>query len=250
MQQFENKIAIVTGATSGIGKATAVLLAARGAKVVVAGRRESEGNAVVAQIQNAGGTATFVKTDVTVEAEVENLVKTTVATYGPVDVAFLNSGVFNFAPITETTDFDLSRQIDINIKGVYYGIKHLVNAFNENGGAIVINSSVVADIGFPGASAYSLTKGAINTLTRTAAVELAGKKIRVNSVAPGPIWTEGAEAMAGARENFEAMMTPGVPLSRVGEPIEIAEAVAFLASDASAFTTGQVLNVDGGLGIK
>lgn len=178
------------------------------------------------------------------------MVAETVRQFGRVDVAFLNSGVFRFSPISDQTADDLASQIDVNVKGAYYGVKHVSKAFGPDGGAIVINSSVVAEVGFPGASAYSLTKGAVNALVRAAAVELAGNKVRVNAVAPGPVWTEGAETMAGNRENFEGMMAGGVALGRVGEAIEIAEAVAFLASDAASFITGQVLTVDGGLGIR
>ena len=246
MNSFTGKVSIVTGATSGIGRSTAVLLAKRGSKVVVAGRRESEGADVVNEITQAGGDAIFVKTDVQNESEVKNLVDKTVSHYGKVDVAFLNAGVFRFNPIGDQTDVDLTNQIDINIKGAYFGIKHLSKAFGEKGGSIVLTSSVVADIGFPGASAYSLTKGAINTLTRTAAVELVGSKIRVNSVAPGPIWTEGVGTMAGSRENAEAMMAAMVPMGRLGGTHEVAHLVSFLASEETSFITGANYSINGG----
>lgn len=249
MAIFQDKVSIVTGATSGIGKATAILLGKRGSKVVVSGRREEEGLKVVEEIKSLGTEAIFVKADVSIESEVKALIQATLDHFGKVDVAFLNSGVFRFAPLADQTSEDLTNQIDINVKGVYYGVKHLVPAFGDKGGSIVINSSVVADVGIPTATAYSLTKGAVNALTQAAAVELAPLKIRVNAVAPGPIWTEGAEGMTGSKENFEGAMAGGVPMKRVGEPIEIAEAVSFLASDAASYITGQVLRVDGGLGI-
>jgi len=249
MADFESLVSIVTGATSGIGKATALLLAERGSKVVVAGRREAEGQAVVDEINGKGGEAVFVKTDVTQEADVENLVAQTVQRFGRVDVAFLNSGVFRFSPITDQTADDLAEQISVNVKGLYYGLKHVAKAMGERGGSVVFNSSTVDKIGFPGASAYSLTKGAVNTLTRSAAVELAGQKIRVNSVAPGPVWTEGAADLFGTREQAESL-TANMPLNRLGEPREIAEVVAFLASPASSFITGQVIYADGGLSVR
>ena len=250
MNSFQGKVSIVTGATSGIGRATAILLAKKGSKVVISGRREAEGAEVVSEIAKLGGEAIFVKTDVTSKQDVKNLVDKTISQFGKVDVAILNAGVFRFTPIAEQTGNDLQNQIDVNVVGAYYSLQHVSRAFGENGGSIVFTSSVVGDTGLPNASAYSLTKGAINSLTRAAAIELAGAKIRVNAVAPGPIWTEGTETLTGNRENFENFMAPMVPMGRVGEESEVAEAIAFISSDAASFITGQVLNVDGGLGVR
>ncbi|MEI7576204.1 MAG: glucose 1-dehydrogenase [Armatimonadota bacterium] len=249
MLNLNNKVAIVTGSTAGIGKATAHLLAQQGATVVVTGRREAEGQAVVDEITTKGGKATFIKTDVTSAADNASLFEQTKSQFGKIDIVFLNSGVYNFAPLAEQTEEDLAKQIDVNIKGVYFGLQQVAKHVAE-GGSVVINSSTVADFGMPGASAYSLTKGAVNTLVRTAAVELAPQKIRVNAVAPGPIWTEGMGNMTGTRENAEAAMAGITVMGRVGEPNEIAAGVVFLASDEASYVTGQIWNIDGGIVIK
>lgn len=244
-----NKIAIVTGSTAGIGKASAILLAKQGATVVVTGRREAEGQAVVNEIIANGGKATYTKVDVTSASDVANLFETTKSQFGKIDIVFLNSGVYSFAPLAEQSEADLAHQIDVNIKGVYFGLQQVAKHVGE-GGSVVINSSTVADFGMPGASAYSLTKGAVNTLVRTAAVELAPQKIRVNAIAPGPIWTEGMSNMTGTRENAEAAMGSMTVIGRVGEPNEIAAGVVFLASDEASYVTGQIWNIDGGIVIK
>lgn len=251
MNMFEltNKTAIVTGATSGIGKATAHALAAQGATVVVSGRRETEGQAVVAEINQKGGKAVFIQADVTNQSDVQNLFAQTKSQFGKIDIAFLNSGIYNFSPLAEQTAENLTHQIDVNIKGVYFGLQEIAKHFGE-GSSVIVNSSIVADIGMPGASAYSLTKGAVNTLIRTAAVELAPQNIRVNAVAPGPIWTEGLENMTGNRDNADAAMANLTVMNRLGQPEEIAAGVVFLASDAASFITGQILPIDGGVAIR
>ena len=248
MFNLNNKVGIVTGATSGIGKATALALAGQGATVVVSGRREGEGNAVVAEITAKGGKATFIKADVTNASEVASLFEQTKSQFGQIDIVFLNSGVFRFAPLAEQASDDLANQIDVNIKGVYYGLQEVAKHVAP-GGVAILNSSTVAEVGFPTASAYSLTKGAVNTLVRTAAVELAPQKIRVNAVAPGPVWTEGALAMTGSKENFEGAMAGATTMGRVGTPEEIAAGVVFLASDEAAYITGHILAIDGGIAI-
>lgn len=248
MFELTNKIAIVTGATSGIGKATAHALAAQGATVVVSGRREAEGQAVVNEIKDRGDNAIFIQADVSNQSDVQNLFTQAKSQFGKIDIVFLNSGIFNFSPLADQTQDDLSKQIDINIKGVYFGLQEATKHLTE-GATVIVTSSTVADIGLPGATAYSLTKGAVNTLVRTAAVELAPSKIRVNAVAPGPIWTEGVENMTGSRENADNAMAGLTVMQRLGLPNEVAAGVVFLASDEASYITGQIINIDGGTAI-
>jgi NAD(P)-dependent dehydrogenase (short-subunit alcohol dehydrogenase family) len=249
MFELNNKVAIVTGATSGIGKASAIALAKQGAKVVVSGRREAEGQAVVADIKANGGEAIFIQADVSLEADVKALFAKTIEQYGKVDSVFLNSGIFKFSPLADQDTEGLVRQHEVNVLGTYLGVKY-ASIHMQKGGSIILNSSAVGSVGIATATAYSITKGAVNILAKSAAVELAERGIRVNAVAPGPIFTEGAEAMMGGRDNFEGAMAAMVPMQRVGEVNEIAAAVVFLASDEASYITGQILGVDGGITAK
>ncbi len=245
---MKDKVVLITGGTSGIGSATAEKFANLGAKVVISGRREPEGQAVVDKIKAARGEATFVRADVSQETDVKALVEKTVATYGRLDVAFNNAGVEHGAPVTEATREDFQRLFDINVWGVLASMKHEIPAMLANGGGAIVNtSSVAGHIGMPGASIYIATKHAVEGLTKTTALEYAEHGIRVNAVAPAAIETAMIDRFAGeegseTRSGLAAMH----PIGRMGKPNEIADAVIYLASDAASFVTGISLNVDGG----
>jgi NAD(P)-dependent dehydrogenase (short-subunit alcohol dehydrogenase family) len=245
---MKDKVVLITGATSGIGRATALKFGAAGAKVVVSGRREAEGQDVVETIKSAGGEARFVKADVANEAEVKALVAKTVETYGRLDVAFNNAGVELTGAIAEAEETDFRRVFDINVWGVLSSMKHEIPEMIKNGGGAIINtSSIAGHIGMPGAAVYIASKHAVEGLTKTAALEYAQQGVRINAVAPGGIATDMIDRFAGP-EGSE--MRDGLaqmhPLGRLGTSDEIADAVLFLASDGASFITGESLKVDGG----
>lgn len=246
---FQNKIVLITGATSGIGKVSALAFAKAGAKVVVSGRREAEGQAVVSEIKAAGGEATFVKADVAVEADVEALVAKTVATYGRIDVAFNNAGVELTGSVLDATEADYRRVFDINVWGVITSMKHEIPVMLKQGAGVIINtSSVAGQVGMAGASIYVASKHAVEGLTKAAALEYAKQGIRVNAVAPAAIETDMMNRFTGGgSEEALSYMRSLHPVGRLGRSEEIANPVLFLASDAASFITGASLNVDGGL---
>ena len=247
MTDLTGKVAIVTGGSSGIGEATALLMARSGAKVVVAARRQAEGEAVVRQIKDSGGEAIFVRTDVAQLADQEALVAATLETYGRLDIVFNNAGVAGFGPLAEQTEAEWTRQTATNLDGAFFALKAQIPALlKSGGGSVVFNATVVAEVGMAGAAIYSSTKGGMVALARAAAIEYAAQGIRVNVVNPGPIITPMATEGFGGRDAFVEFMAPKIPLGRVGQPEEIAHAVVFLASDDASFITGQSLNVDGG----
>jgi NAD(P)-dependent dehydrogenase (short-subunit alcohol dehydrogenase family) len=245
---MKNKVVIITGGTSGIGKATALKFGAAGAKVVVSGRREPEGQAVVDAIKEAGGEATFVRADVSDESHVQALVAKTVETYGRLDIAFNNAGVETLGPVTEATKDSYQRLFDINVWGVLSSMKHEIPAMLKNGGGSIINtSSIAGHVGMAGASVYIASKHAVEGLTKSTALEYAKEGIRVNAVAPAAIETDMIDRFAGKEgSEMRAGLTAMHPLGRMGKAEEIADAVLFLASDASSFVTGTSLKVDGG----
>jgi NAD(P)-dependent dehydrogenase (short-subunit alcohol dehydrogenase family) len=248
MHRFEGKVALVTGGTSGIGRAAALAFAREGARVVVAGRREEQGVAVVKAIQAQGGAASFVRTDVASEADVVGAVSHAVKTHGRLDVLFNNAGTpGRNGPIGELQAADFDATFDTNVKGLWLAMKHALPHLVKTRGSIVNNSSVVAEIGLAGLTVYSASKGAVNALTRAAAMEFIKAGVRVNAVAPGPIHTEMAETMFGGAESFHTWARGLVPAGAAGKVEDIAEAVLYLASPEASFVVGQVLTVDGGV---
>jgi NAD(P)-dependent dehydrogenase (short-subunit alcohol dehydrogenase family) len=241
---YTNKIVLVTGGTSGIGKVTAIAFANAGAKVVLTGRREKEGAEVVAEINNTGGTASFVRADVSKDADIVKAIDFVLATYGRLDVAFNNAGVEMLGPLDKVTEEQYRSTFDINVWGVLNSMKHEIPAMLKGGGGAIVNtSSIAGHIGLAQASIYVATKHAVEGLTKAAAVEFAKQGIRVNAVAPGTIDTE---MVARFPTEAQEWLKSQHPVGRFGTSEEIAGAVLYLASDAAKFTTGTILAVDGG----
>jgi NAD(P)-dependent dehydrogenase (short-subunit alcohol dehydrogenase family) len=250
MKTFQNKTVVITGGTSGIGKATALAFAREGANVVVSGRRIAEGEQVVREITSNGGSALFVQTDVTREDDIIALVEKTVGAFGALHVAFNNAGTEGrFGPLTTEQTVEHYHQVcDLNIRGVLLSMKHEILAMLQSGGgAIVNNSSAAGHIGFPGASVYVASKFAVIGLTKTAALEFAKQGVRVNSVSPGTVQTEMFDRAFGEGEtDMKKAISTQNPVGRIGTSEEIASAVLWLSSPGAAFTTGQDIIVDGG----
>jgi len=246
---LQNKVVLVTGGTSGIGKETVFAFTKAGAKVVLSGRRQAEGEAVVAQVKQSGDEAFFVQADVAKEADVKRLVEEAVKKYGRLDVAFNNAGVEGeLGPLVEATEESYRKVFDINVGGVVWALKYEVPAMLKNGGGSIINtSSIAGHVALPNAGIYNASKFAVEGLTKTAAVELAQQNIRVNAVAPAAIQTDMITRFAGEPGSETHQYLAALhPIGRLGKPKEIAAAVLFLASDEASFVTGISLPVDGG----
>jgi NAD(P)-dependent dehydrogenase (short-subunit alcohol dehydrogenase family) len=243
---FENKVAIITGGSFGIGKATALAFARRGAKIVVADWIEDP--SAVQQIQATGASAIFVKCDVSRSGDVANMVDAAMKTFGRIDFAVNNAGIEGeTAPTHECTEENWDKTININLKGVWLCMKHeIARMLQQGGGAIVNTASVAGLIGFPGLPAYVVSKHGIVGLTKTAALENAKKGIRINAVCPGVIKTEMIDRITGRDKTVEKQYEDMEPVGRMGKPEEVAEAIVWLCSDSASFVTGHSLAVDGG----
>jgi NAD(P)-dependent dehydrogenase (short-subunit alcohol dehydrogenase family) len=244
---MSNPIVLITGALAGIGRATAIAFAKRGAKVVVAGRRDEAGKSLVNELRSFGAEAEFVNADVRKEDEVRALVDKTVARFGRLDVAVNNAGTEGErGRITEQTTESYAATFDTNVLGVVLSMKHEVRAMRAQGSGSIINiSSTYGHEGAAGAAIYVGAKHAVEGITKSVALELASSGIRVNAVAPGPTDTGMLTRFTGTPENKAALVTT-VPMGRLGLPEELANAIVFVASDEASFITGHVLNVDGG----
>lgn len=248
-KQFEGKVALVTGAASGMGRASALAFAREGAKVVAADVVVADGEETVRKIKDAGGEAIFVKADVSKAAEVEALVKKAVDTYGRLDFAHNNAGIEGVTAQTpDCPEDNWDRVININLKGVWLCMKHEIpQMLKQGGGAIVNTASVAGLVGFAGLPAYCASKGGVVQLTRTAALEYAKSGIRVNAVCPGVIHTPMIDRLVAVQPEAEAAFLALEPVGRMGKPEEVIEAVVWLCSDAASFVTGHAMAVDGGL---
>ena len=247
-KRFEGKVAVVTGGNSGIGLATAKRLQEEGARVAISGRNQKTLDEAVKTIGNG---VVAVKSDVAVAADLDKLYATVSQKLGKIDILFANAGIYKFAPFDATSEGLYDELFGINAKGVYFTIQKALPFLND-GASIVINTSIADESGIVNASAYSATKAALRSFTRTLAAELVERNIRVNAVSPGPINTPEGFARTGlSQDELDGLVKSivgQVPMKRIGEPSEIAGVVAFLASSDASFMTGAEIPVDGGLG--
>jgi 3-oxoacyl-[acyl-carrier protein] reductase len=246
-KKLSNKVAIVTGASKGIGASIAKHLAAAGASVVVNYSSSKEGaDRVVAEIVRDGGKAVAVKADVAKSADIDKLFVESKKAFGALDILVNNAGIYEFSPIEGVTEDSFHKQFNLNVLGLILSSQAAVKHFGPTGGNIINISSVVSKITPPNASVYSATKAAVDAVTKSLAKELGPKRIRVNSINPGLVITEGVQSAGFEGSDFQKDFESKAPLGRVGRPNDIAPAAVFLASDDSAWMTGETLVIAGG----
>ena len=250
-KRMENKVALVVGGSTGIGRATAVAFAKAGAKVVVASRGEKRGQETVELVKQAGTEGLFIQTDVSDKSSVKNLIEQTINKYGRIDAAFNNAGIEGkTAPLIETDEDDFDSIINVNLKGVYLCLKYQIAAMLETGGGAIVNTASIGGvIGFPNTAIYCASKHGVIGLTKTAALELAKSNIRVNAIAPGAVQTDLLNRMSGGEEAAEAI-AQAIPNGRISSPDEISGAVIWLCSDEATYVNGHTLVIDGGFTIQ
>jgi 3-oxoacyl-[acyl-carrier protein] reductase len=248
--KLAGKVAVVTGASKGIGANIAKHLAAAGASVIVNYASSKEGaRRVVEEITGAGGRAAAIQADVSRAEDIERLFNETEAVFGKADILVNNAGVFEFLPLEAVTEEHYHKQFNLNVLGLILATRKAAEHFGDRGGVVINISSVIAYAAIPGSVVYSATKGAVEAITRSLAAELGPKKIRVNSLNPGMIETEGVHAAGFIGGDFHTKIGNDTPLGRVGQPDDIGPVAVFLASDDSAWVSGEFIRVAGGLNV-
>ena len=244
--RISDKVAIITGAASGIGRTTAILFAKEGGKVVIADQNEASGDETVDLIRTDGGQAIFTRVNVTSATDIQGMVKTTIDTYGKLNILVNNAGIAIRLPVVDLPEEDWDRSIDVNLKGIYLGSKYAIPEMIKNdGGAIVNIASIYGLVGGRTRAAYAASKGGVVNLTRSIALDYALYKIRVNCICPGFVNTPLLQNILKTQEEYQALADLH-PIGRLGEMLEIAHGVLYLASDESSFVTGIALPIDGG----
>lgn len=248
MSKLKDKVAVVTGASKGIGAGIAKALAAEGAAVVVNyASSKVDADRVVADIAASGGRAVAVQGDVAKSADVQRVLAETKKAFGRLDVLVNNAGIYKFSPLADVTEEEFHRQFNTNVLGLILATREAAKYFGEDGGSVINIGSAVSSITPPASVVYTATKGAVDAVTGVLANELGPKKVRVNSINPGLVYTEGVHAQGISGGDFEKQAVADTPLGRVGLPSDIAPVAVFLASDDSGWVTGETLLASGGL---
>ncbi len=248
MKKLENKVALVTGASKGIGASIAKYFAAEGAKVIVNyASSKTDAEKVVQAITDNGGTAVAVQADVSIQTDVIQLFDEAKNAFGTLDILVNNAGIYNYQPVEEVSAETFNQQFSINVLGSVFAIQSAVKLFGEKGGNIINISSGASNTPLPTGSVYSATKAALDAITIALSKEFAGRNIRINSILPGVVETEGSHSAGFIGSEFEAKLVANTPLGRTGQPEDIAKAAVFLASDDAGWINGEKISVSGGI---